>query len=105
MGCDPASNNPRGAIVTNDNRYNGWTNYATWRVVLEIFDNVDAEYFTDETGTGDAYSLSQRLEEFADNVISFEGENEGFAVDFARAFLKEVNWYEIAEHMLENAKA
>lgn len=90
--------------MANDNRYNGWTNYATWRVNLEIFDGMDAEYFTDEVG-GDAYKLSKRLEDFADNVISFEGENEGLAVDYARAFLKEVNWYEIAEHMLENVKA
>ena len=84
-----------------DTRYNGWTNYATWRVNLEIFDGIDLEYFTDEIGTGDVYALSKRLEEFADNVISFEGENEGYAVDFARAFLKEVNWYEIAKHLVD----
>ena len=23
---------------TTDNTYNGWTNYATWRVNLELFD-------------------------------------------------------------------
>jgi hypothetical protein len=25
----------------NDQKYNGWTNYATWRVNLEIFDGID----------------------------------------------------------------
>lgn len=84
-----------------DTRYNGWTNYATWRVNLEMFDGIDLEYFTDEIGTGDVYALSKRLEEFADNVISCEGETEGLAVDYARAFLKEVNWYEIAEHLVD----
>ena len=33
-----------------DQKYNGWTNYATWRVMLELFDThtpedgMDAEY-------------------------------------------------------------
>jgi hypothetical protein len=36
-----------------DTKYNGWTNYATWRVNLEMFDGFDArEYFTDATATG-----------------------------------------------------
>jgi hypothetical protein len=29
----------------------------------------------------------------------------GLAVDYARAFLSDVNWYEIAEHMLEEINA
>jgi hypothetical protein len=84
-----------------DNRYNGWTNYATWRVNLEIFDGIDLEYFTDEIGTGDVYALSKRLEEFADNVISADGTVEGVAVDYARAFLADVNFYEIAKHLVD----
>ena len=97
-----------------DTRYNGWTNYATWRVNLEIFDGIDLEYFTDEIGTGDVYALSKRLEEFADNVISAyarafladvnfyeDGTVEGAAVDYARAFLADVNFYEIAKHLVD----
>ena len=84
-----------------DTRYNGWTNYATWRVNLEIFDGIDLEYFTDEIGTGDVYALSKRLEEFADNVISVDGTVEGAAVDYARAFLADVNFYEIAKHLVD----
>lgn len=84
-----------------DTRYNGWTNYATWRVNLEIFDGIDLEYFTDEIGTGDVYALSKRLEEFADNVISADGTTEGTAVDYARAFLADVNFYEIAKHLVD----
>jgi hypothetical protein len=84
-----------------DTRYNGWTNYATWRVNLEMFDGIDLEYFTDEIGLGDTYALSKRLQEFADNVISVEGTTEGVAVDYARAFLADVNWYEIAEHLVD----
>ncbi len=84
-----------------DTRHNGWTNYATWRVNLELFDGIDLEYFTDEIGSGDTYALSKRLQEFADNVISAEGTTEGVAVDYARAFLADVNWYEIAKHLVD----
>ena len=31
----------------NDTKYNGWTNYATWRVNLEIFDGMDFEQDAD----------------------------------------------------------
>lgn len=89
-----------------DNRYNGWTNYATWRVNLEIFDGHDMlEYFADANGELDADELPDNLKEFAENVVSNFGENEGLAMDYARAFLSDVNWREIAEHMLENSQA
>ena len=29
-------------------KYNGWTNYATWRVQLEIFDSMHVEDYFDE---------------------------------------------------------
>jgi len=93
-------------VNDSDNRHNGWTNYATWRVNLEIFDERDTDYFCDEIRAGDTYTLSKRLEEYAHAVISdFETHPEGLAMDYARAFLAEVNWYEIAEHMLEAAQA
>ena len=28
-----------------DTRYNGWTNYATWRVYLEIFSDFEDDMF------------------------------------------------------------
>ena len=85
-----------------ENRYNGWTNYATWRVNLELFDAIDSRYLTDEVGTADTYTLSKRLQEFAENVISDSGE--GLAVDYARAFLADVNFYEIAQHLIDAAR-
>jgi hypothetical protein len=90
-------------INDSDTRHNGWTNYATWRVNLEIFDGIDSGYFLSEVRTGDVYDLSKRLQEFAENVIDDSGE--GLAVDYARAFLAEVNFYEIAQHMIDAAKA
>lgn len=72
--------------MTNQN-YNGWTNYATWRVHLEMFDGMDpGEYGPDE------------LRELAQDAIDPDGRG-GLAVDYAYAFLADVNWYEIAAHL------
>lgn len=92
--------------MNTDTKYNGWTNYATWRVNLEMFDGIDPrDLWSSEIDADSAYDLSKQLEEYADSVISEDGTREGLAVDYARAFLKDVNWYEIAEHMLDDIKA
>lgn len=88
--------------------YNGWTNYATWRVNLEIFDNTSLDDFggfenLKEWEEPDAYELSKALQERAEYYIECSSE-EGLARDYALAFLSDVNWYEIAEHMIEDAK-
>lgn len=82
-----------------DNTYNGWTNYATWRVNLEMFDSQPADIITDNTN---AYGLGEYLRELA--LEYMEQDASGLALDYAEAFLSEVNWYEIAEHMLEVVK-
>ena len=76
-----------------DTTYNGWTNYATWRVNLEMFDGgdfsgCDADYFKE--------TAIQCIEE----SVSDKG---GFALDYALAFLDDVNWHEIAENHQDDA--
>ena len=70
---------------------NGWTNYATWRVALEIFDGFEADSPVD----------ADYCEEYADEII-FKGKDGGLKADYAQAFLSDVNWHEIAEHINEN---
>jgi len=77
--------------------YNGWTNYATWRVNLEIFDGQDPEGFD---LTQDAYNLGRDLKDYAEELIDATS-NEGLARDYALAFLSDVNWREIAEYLIE----
>ena len=72
-----------------DNTYNGWTNYATWRVNLEMFDGGDWQGC-------DADMLKLSAEEWIE-----ETSTEGLARDYAMAFLSEVNWHEIAVHYNE----
>jgi hypothetical protein len=83
-----------------DNTYNGWTNYATWRVNLEVFDGMDIH----DMGWNrlDVYDLAMTIKEYAEEIVCpfKKGENT-LAESYALAFLSEVNWHEIAKHMIE----
>lgn len=94
--------------MSNDKTYNGWTNYATWRVNLEIFDNFDLSEFDDINDKFDpelicVHTLAEALQERADYYIE-ESSPQGLARDYALTFLSDVNWYEIAEHKIEEYK-
>jgi len=76
-------------------KYNGWTNYATWRVNLEILG--DIQWASDETITVDY------LKEIVENVVFDNSGCQGSLVeDYAREFLSDVNYYEIAELIRED---
>jgi hypothetical protein len=82
--------------------YNGWTNYATWRVNLEVFDQLTpADFWGFENCTpADAYELGKSLKEYAEEFI-FESSPAGLVRDYALTFLSDVNWHEIAKSMIE----
>jgi hypothetical protein len=82
-----------------EKNYNGWTNYATWRVNLEVFDGVA---WLDQFDDGiSIYDASKLLQDYAEEFI-YETSAEGLARDYALAFLQEVNWHEIAQSMYDN---
>ena len=88
-----------------DKTYNGWTNYATWRINLEIFDGVTLEHLN--TVEVEPYEVGKYLQDYAEEVI-FSGARyderrpANLMEDYARAFLSDVNWYEIAKHMVDD---
>jgi len=85
----------------NDKTYNGWTNYATWRVNLEIFDGFDPfDHFSDNQADMED-NLAGYLKDYTEEIIYQSGGGDGnLAVDYALAFLQDVNWHEIAKHMI-----
>jgi hypothetical protein len=102
-------------------KYNGWTNYATWRVGLEVINDMTLEDFgvsytypTDESRSYggeydendldmvDASDLADAMKNYVEEHI--DETSDGLAKDYALAFLSDVNWYELAEHMIENEK-
>lgn len=78
-------------------KYNGWANYATWRVNLECVDG-DESYV--DCGADDISELADCIQENIETIVSENAE--GVALDYAMAFLHEVNWYEIAEHVADD---
>ena len=78
---------------TEKEAYNGWTNYATWGVNLEIFDGLSSD-------TDGEKVTAESCKEYAEDVLSENGE--GLALDYARAFIASVNWQEIAEALNED---
>lgn len=78
----------------NDKKYNGWTNYATWRINLEVIDGLEIET---------AMSVCE-IKEIVEDVVfnNFDTCNTPRLVeDYARAFISEVNFYEIAQSINE----
>ena len=103
-----------------DTTYNGWTNYETWAVKLwidneqhsyhywretaaEYLENPDSylgnDLFSEEENA--TYRLSLLLKEEYEEAMP---EVEGVWADLLGAALSEVNWHEIASHMIADAK-
>ena len=80
----------------NDNTYNGWSNYATWRINLEIFSDID---FVEEDFF-DGKCEAQWVEEYIEDAL-FTGhfDTHPLVEDYARAFINQVNFHEIASHI------
>lgn len=101
--------------MSDDQKYNGWTNYETWDVALwldneqgsynywndraqEIYDESEADnVFTREQQA--TLSLSKELEEQHEEASAALAVTGVFA-DLLTAALGSVNWYEIAEHYI-----
>lgn len=100
---------------TDTTTYNGWPNYETWRVNLEAFDGLSV---ADITGTDDLadflslyasspvaeMALAEMMREQVEDMI--EGTTtEGMARDYALAFLRQVDWRNIANHKITDEMA
>jgi len=75
-------------------KYNGWTNYATWRINLEIIDGIEI----------DTIICAEYIKEYIEDVVfgQYElGNGSRLVEDYARAFVSEVNFYEIAQSINE----
>jgi hypothetical protein len=86
-----------------DKTYNGWTNYATWRVNLEIFDGMDCSDIPmlSRYSEPDTYEVGEYLKEYAEEILSTDTDNHSLVYSYAMAFISEVNWYEIAKHFTD----
>lgn len=101
--------------TTEDKKYNGWTNYETWNVKLWM-DNDEGSYHHFTELAQDCYDAAEveksftREERAALNLADALKDEFQEAcpdlgascwADLLSAALSEVNWYEIAEHLIE----
>ena len=89
--------------------YNGWTNYETWRIQLEFIDGLTLEDFgfnlheVDTDDVANVESLAENVEQYVDEIVLGTVPN-GMARDLAESFLGRVDWFEIAEHLIADAR-
>jgi len=81
------------------NTFNGWTNYATWRVNLEMFDGEAFDPTDIWPERPEVAEVADSLKAMAEDAVAAEAK--GFALDYALAFLSDANWREIASWMID----
>jgi hypothetical protein len=90
-------------------KYNGWTNYETWRVNLDHLGNDEMGDYKSRVINGKfegkPYEAGQEVKKWVESRMVANGvypDHGGlcWAEQYALAFLSEVNWYEIGESIL-----
>jgi len=81
-----------------ENTYNGWTNYATWKINLEYRLNDNAEIFESHTDIG---CIADECQSMVEESLKLDCNNSN-TLSYAMDFIDDVNWYEIAEHIAES---
>jgi len=75
-------------------KYNGYTNYETWMLMNDIFNDID---FSSDTVT------PELCKEIANDVIFDNQQVTGVALTLVNAALQAVDWHEISE-LINNSK-
>ena len=88
--------------MTTDTTCNGWTNYATWRVNLELVDGNEPALFCQTGADTPEHILADNIQCYCEDYI--DETSHGLARDYALAFLAQVNWREIARNLISAYK-
>jgi hypothetical protein len=78
-------------------KYNGWTNYWTWKWYLEM---IDEEMEIDLSVYQSPYDIAQMLKEQAEEFVSESIGGSPFE-SWMYNILSEINWIEIADYLIE----
>jgi hypothetical protein len=80
-------------------KYNGWKNYETWLVNLWIDNDGGSEYWADRAEEArDVSDLADEMEAYYADLAGEVIPASGMFNDLFNSALREVSWYAIAEH-------
>jgi len=84
--------------------YNGWKNYETWLVALWIDNDGGADYWMERADeVRDVSDLADEMESYYTELASEVIPPQGMFNDLFNSALREVSWYDIAEHYINDA--
>jgi|Laugresu1bdmlbsd_1035121.scaffolds.fasta_scaffold113988_1 hypothetical protein len=85
-------------------KYNGWSNYATWRVYIEFFDGTEGfetdREFLEMSEYDRAKYLQAMVVDFIDDELTQSKANSMIS-GWVNAWIEDVNFLEIAQHLIE----
>ena len=91
-------------------KYNGWTNYATWLVNLhfdglDFTDDIEAGVF-DDMNSNDirchvASWIQELVESYLEEVVDLDNL---FVLDIIHTTINDVDWHDIADHYVDDIK-
>jgi hypothetical protein len=85
--------------------YNGWKNYETWLVALWIDNDGAADYWAERAEeVRDVSDLANEMEAYYTEMASEVIPSQGMFNDLFNSALREVSWYDIAEHYINEAE-
>ena len=79
----------------NFTQYNGWNNYATWRIWNDMLVNID---FTERV-------VEEYLEEIVNDIVFTNKTVGGYIEDYANLFIAEVDFEELMDAINDNVEA
>ena len=89
-------------------KYNGWTNYATWMVNLhfehlDFTDEVDSGVFDDMSKDDICCHVASLIQEYVESYIeAVHPCTNLFVQDCIDSTLNDVDWHDIADHYLDD---
>ena len=78
-------------MTNTETNYNGYTNYATWRVMTDLKDDYDFPEDIKKTLTANDYKS------IVEECLEFDTEADETTLFYALAFLKDVNWHQVCD--------
>ena len=86
--------------------YNGWTNYETWLANLwydQVFYDLIVEEYGPDVSYDQEYDVAQSIQYYLDDMVLEEISSQaGFALDLVNAGLREINYREIANSVIDS---